>query len=96
MAEIVYNTDGEFGKYILQELKTPVFSEGFNEFYKTYAKRLLWMDSKNVPGAFQMNISWYMAASDCRPLFKHDEHRHGGYGDGGQLQRSGGFRGIAH
>ena len=66
MAEIVYNTDGEFGKYILQELKTPVFSEGFNEFYKTYAKRLLWMDSKNVPGAFQMNISWYMAASDCR------------------------------
>ena len=76
MAEIVYNTDGEFGKYILQELKTPVFSEGFNEFYKTYAKRLLWMDSKNVPGAFQMNISWYMAASDCRPLFKHDEHKH--------------------
>ena len=49
MAEIVYNTDGEFGKYILQELKTPVFSDGFNEFYKTYAKRLLWMDSKNVP-----------------------------------------------
>lgn len=76
MTDIVYNTDGEFGKYILQELKAPVFSSGFNEFYSTYAKRLLWMDSRNVPGAFQMNISWYMHASECRPLLRHDEHVH--------------------
>lgn len=76
MSDLVYNTEGNYGKYIVQELKTPVFSQGFNEFYATYAKRLLWMDSHNVPGAFQMNISWYMKASECRPLLKHDEHVH--------------------
>ena len=76
MADIVYNTDGKYGQYILQELRAPDFSAGFAEFYKTYAKRLLWIDSNNVPGAFQMNISWYMNASDCRPLYRHDEHVH--------------------
>lgn len=76
MAGLVYDADGEYGKYIVQELKTPVFSQGFNEFYKTFARRLLWMDSNNVPGAFQMNLSWYMSAPDCRPLLKHDEHVH--------------------
>lgn len=48
MSDLVYNTEGNYGKYIVQELKTPVFSQGFNEFYATYAKRLLWMDSHNV------------------------------------------------
>lgn len=76
MADIVYNTDGEYGKYIIQELKTPVFSEGFMDYYKTYAKRTLWMDDNNVPGAFQMNISWYMNAKEDRPLWRHDEHVH--------------------
>lgn len=76
MSNIVYNKEGDYGKYIVQELKTPAFSEGFQEFYKTYAKRLLWMDANNVPGAFQMNTSWYISASECRPLFKHDEHVH--------------------
>ncbi len=72
----VYNTDGEFGKYIVQELRAPAFSQEFSEFYKTYAKRLLWMDKNVVPGAFQMNISWYMSASEMRPLLKHEEHYH--------------------
>lgn len=72
----VYNNEGEYGKYVIQDLKTPAFSTEFVEFYKTYAKRLLWMDSNVVPGAFQMNISWYMNASDVRPLFKHEEHFH--------------------
>ena len=76
MADLIYNNGGEFGKYIVQELKTPPFSEGFTEFYKTYAKRLLWMDTNNVPGAFQMNLSWYMNASECRPLYHHEEHKH--------------------
>jgi len=34
------------------------------------------MDSNVVPGAFQMNTSWYMSASDMRPLLRHDEHVH--------------------
>ena len=76
MADIVYNTDGEYGKYIVQELKTPNLPPKFVEFYKTYAQRLLWMDGNNVPGAFQMNTTWYMKASEVRPLYAHDEHTH--------------------
>jgi len=76
MAELFYNTEGEYGRYIMQALKTPAFGEDFTEFYKTYARRLLWMDSDNVPGAFQMNISWYLKASEVRPLYKHEEHTH--------------------
>jgi hypothetical protein len=76
MADIVYNTDGEYGKYIMQELKTPAFPPKFVEFYKTYANRLLYVDSNNIPGAFQMNTSWYMHASDVRPLYAHGEHVH--------------------
>jgi len=76
MADYVMNTEGEYGQYIVQTLQAPQFSPGFAEFYATYAKRLLWMDSRVVPGSFQMNMSWYMHASDCRPLLKHDEHVH--------------------
>ena len=76
MADYVMNTDGEYGKYIVQTLQAPQFSPGFAEFYATYARRLLWMDGKVVPGSFQMNMSWYLHASDCRPLLKHDEHVH--------------------
>lgn len=76
MADYVMNTDGKFGKYVVQTLQTPAMSEEFSDFYKTYAKRLLWMDANVVPGAFQMNTSWYMSASDARPLYRHDEHVH--------------------
>jgi len=76
MANIVMNNEGEYGKYVVQTLQAPPFSPGFAEFYATYAKRLLWMDTNVVPGAFQMNLSWYMHASDVRPLLKHDEHVH--------------------
>ena len=72
----VMNTDGEYGKYVVQELKAPKFSPGFEEFYNTYAKRVLWMDGNVVPGAFQFNTTWYLNASDVRPLLKHDEHVH--------------------
>lgn len=77
MADYVMNTDGEFGKYIVQTLQEPAtMSDDFKAFYKTYAQRLLWVDANVVPGAFQMNMSWYLSASDARPLFKHDEHVH--------------------
>ena len=66
MADIVYNTDGEYGKYIVQELKTPNLPPKFVEFYKTYAQRLLWMDGNNVPGAFQMNTTWYLKGLRCQ------------------------------
>ncbi len=72
----VMNNEGEYGQYIVQTLQAPKMSEGFKEFYKTYANRLLWMDGNVVPGAFQMNMAWYHSASECRPLLKHDEHSH--------------------
>lgn len=74
--DFVMNTEGEYGKYMVQELKAPKFSPGFEEFYNTFAKRVLWIDSNVVPGAFQFSSSWYMKASDVRPLIKHDEHLH--------------------
>ena len=74
--KFVMDTEGEYGKYIVQTLQTPPMSAGFAEIYKTWARRLLWMDTNVVPGAFQMNLSWYHSASEMRPLYKHDEHSH--------------------
>ena len=72
----VMNTDGEYGKYVVQELKAPPFSPGFAEIYKQWGERLLWIEGNVVPGAFQMNMTWYHHAPDMRPLYKHDEHVH--------------------
>ena len=50
----------KYGKYIVTQLKTPAtFSEERTTNYTQWAKRILWMDSDVVPGAFQMNCSWY-------------------------------------
>jgi hypothetical protein len=49
-----------YSQYVVTDLKTPVFRPGFMEAYKKYAQRVLWMDDKVVPGAFQMNVSWYL------------------------------------
>ena len=76
MEPYVMNAEGAYGSYIVQDLRAPQMPLDFTEFYKTYAKRLLWMDANVVPGAFQMNLSWYMAASDMRPLMNHGEHFH--------------------
>ena len=51
----------KYGKYIVRALKTPSgFTSERKEAYARWAKRILWMDSDVVPGAFQMNCSWYM------------------------------------
>ena len=61
MAEdYVMNNEGRCGKYVVQTLQPPPLSEKFQEFYATYARRLLWMDKNVVPGSFQMNLSWYL------------------------------------
>ena len=62
-------------KYIIQELHDP--NPGTPEFqamYKRFAKRILWMDSNEVPGAFQMNTAWYFAVPEKDPVFT--EHSH--------------------
>lgn len=78
MSDFVMNTDGEYGKYITQTLQAPerVMSGEFAEIYKQWGQRLLWMDANVVPGAFQMNTTWYVNAPDMRPLAGHGEHVH--------------------
>ena len=73
----VMNTEGQYGGQIVQEL-TSMFTGNnpFNEVYKKWGDRLLYMDSHVVPGAFQMNTTWYVHAPDFRPLPYHEEHVH--------------------
>jgi hypothetical protein len=52
--------ESKYGKYIVTELKPPDFGAEFVARYKEFAKRILWMDSNVVEGAFQMNCSWYL------------------------------------
>jgi hypothetical protein len=49
----------KYGKYVITELKTEM-SEESKARYAQFATRILWMDDKVVPGAFQMNCSWYL------------------------------------
>ncbi|HSW57737.1 MAG TPA: hypothetical protein VLH15_05010 [Dehalococcoidales bacterium] len=53
----------KYGQYIVTQLKAPERVMGeYNKLYSTWAKRILWLDKDVVPGAFQINCSWY-----CRP-----------------------------
>jgi hypothetical protein len=52
----------DYSKHVVTELKAPNFGPKFVEEYKKFATRILWMDKNVVPGAFQMNVSWY-----CKP-----------------------------
>ena len=47
-------------KYIVTELKAPPASPEAVARYAQFAKRILWLDDNVVPGAFQMNCSWYL------------------------------------
>jgi hypothetical protein len=70
-----HNCEGAYGKYIVQNLQEPdAITPEFREFYKTFATRILWVDSNVVPGAFQMNTAWYKSVPDRDPLFA--EHAH--------------------
>jgi hypothetical protein len=64
----------KYGKYIVTELKTPEFGPEFVTRYKAFATRILWMDENVVPGAFQMNCSWYLRtpAKQMSEGHKHD------------------------
>lgn len=70
-----YNNEGEKGKYILQELHDPnMGTPAFQEMYKKFSKRILWIDNNVVPGAFQMNTAWYHDIPEKNPVF--EEHVH--------------------
>ena len=63
----------KYAKYIVTELKMPEDKKKIHAEYSKYATRILWMDDKVVPGAFQMNCSWYL-----KPPKEHvgRSHRH--------------------
>jgi len=57
----VLNTEGEYGKQIVQDLILPSTHSApeVMERYTRFGRRIHWIDSNIVPGAFQMNTSWY-------------------------------------
>jgi hypothetical protein len=64
----------KYSKYVVTELKTPDFPREAVERYKTFAERILWLDENVVPGAFQMNCSWYLKKLEKGPrAHTHDE-----------------------
>ena len=72
---MLMNNEGEYGKYIIQELNNPnTGTPEFQAMYNRFAKRILWIDGNMVPGAFQMNTAWYKNVPERDPIF--DEHAH--------------------
>ena len=62
-------------RYIVQTLQDPPFeSEEFKRIYDGFARRILWMDDRVVPGAFQMNTAWYFAVPEKDPIFEGHVH----------------------
>ena len=69
------NTEGEKGKYILQELHDPnMGTPEYQAMYKKFSKRILWIDNNVVPGSFQINTAWYHDIPEKNPVF--EEHVH--------------------
>jgi hypothetical protein len=68
--------NSKYGKYIVTNLKTP-HSKEHEASYAKWAKRVLWMDDNVVPGAFQMNCSWYLRPptekTDMQTAHVHDD-----------------------
>lgn len=70
-----HRRDTRYGHLIVSELKRePDMSPDFREIYQRFAKRILWIDDEVVPGAFQMNTSWYKKVPEIDPIFA--EHSH--------------------
>ncbi len=68
-------SNGKYGNLIVKTLKyEPPMSPEFKEIYNNFAKRILWIDDNVVPGAFQMNTSWYKSVPEVDPVF--EEHAH--------------------
>lgn len=69
------NNEGEYGKYIIQDLHDPqAGTPEFREMYKRFSHRILWIDDDVCPSAFQMNTAWYYAVPEKDPVFEEHEH----------------------
>ena len=76
--DYIMNTEGgEYAQYIVQELNYDPLKNSppeFQEMYKKFSRRILWIDGNHVPGAFQMNTAWYFNVPERDPIF--NEHVH--------------------
>jgi hypothetical protein len=63
----------KYGKHIVTTLQPPEPVAARLPEYSKWATRILWMDKNLVPGAFQMNTSWYRHPSpeDSPERFSH-------------------------
>ena len=72
------NLGGEYAQYFVQDLTEPeTFTSAppeYQEMYKKFSRRILWIDDKTVPGAFQMNTAWWYSVPERDPVFL--EHSH--------------------
>ncbi len=69
------NNEGTYGKLIIQDLHDPqAGTPEFQEMYRKFSRRILWIDDEVCPGAFQMNTAWYHSVPEKDPVF--EEHSH--------------------
>ena len=61
MHKQVTDAEGEYGKQVVQDLILPEThtKPEVLERYAKFGRRIHWIDANVVPGAFQMNTSWY-------------------------------------
>ena len=67
--------NSKYNHLILSELRyEPDMAPNFREVYRRFAERVLWIDGNLVPGAFQMNVSWYKEVPALDPVFAAHSH----------------------
>jgi len=57
------NNEGKYGYLFMQDLKLPATHEKVLDKYREFGERVHWVDGNNIPGAFQMNTSWWYKAN---------------------------------
>ena len=58
---MVYDNGGKYGHLFMQETILPASHNNpqAKAGYEQFGKRIHWVDGNNMPGAFQMNTSWW-------------------------------------
>ena len=66
---------GRYDDLIISDLLyEPEMSTDMRAIYQRFARRVMWIDGSLVPGAFQMNISWYHHVPEKDPIFPAHSH----------------------
>lgn len=64
--DYVMNDGGEYGNYILQDLRLPAVHaapEAVERYERAGRRRVHWLDGRVMPSAFQINTAWYYEAN---------------------------------